>query len=129
VHTLEVQMTSVICLFVLVLAALAAIAAAVTGYRGLVCDSRLGYAVPPEVKDDPALCKKANDLVAFWATGFAILCAPAIVLVARVGLAGPGAELSLLQLGLLAAYGFVLACVGHYPFERIKHLGERHSVQ
>ena len=98
-----------------------ATAAAVTGTRGQVCERGVGYSVPAPVEADPALSVRANRLVATWCTAAAILAALPLVALAVNGL---DRELPLWAAVALAGYGFLLTCVGGYPFERIKHLGE-----
>lgn len=97
--------------------------AARTGYRGEVCDRSTGYEVPAAVKADPALRKRANDLVAFWCTGAAILGLAPLVPLGTVVLSGGGRSVSTWGLAAFAAYALVIAVVGGYPFEKIKHLG------
>ncbi|MFE6699950.1 hypothetical protein [Streptomyces sp. NPDC057718] len=99
--------------------------AARTGYRGKVCDGAAGYEVPAAVKADPALRKRANDLVAFWCTGAAILSFAPLVPLGSVILSGGGKSVSTWGLVAFAAYGLVIATVGGYPFEKIKQLGAR----
>lgn len=94
-------------------------AAAVTGRRGQVCQRGVGYTVPAQVEADPALNKRANQLVATWCTAAAVLAALPLVGLAVAGLDRP---VPLPVLVALAAYGFVMVCVASYPFERIKHL-------
>lgn len=101
----------------------AATAAAVTGRRGQVCERGIGYTVPAQVEADPALDRRANELVATWCTAAAVLAAVPVVVLAVAGL--DRADLPLWQVGALAAWAFVMVCVGGYPFEKIKHLGER----
>lgn len=97
-----------------------ATAAAVTGRRGQVCERGVGYTVPAAVETDPALNRKANELVATWCTVTAVLAAfPLIALAVN----GSDRDLPLWAVVTLAAYGFLMLCVGGYPFERIKHLG------
>ncbi|WP_217205652.1 hypothetical protein [Streptomyces sp. AC550_RSS872] len=45
---------------------MASLLAARAGYRGEACNKSIGYDVPAGVKADPALRKRANQLVAFW---------------------------------------------------------------
>ncbi|MCX4652188.1 MULTISPECIES: hypothetical protein [Streptomyces] len=97
--------------------------AARVGYRGKVCDGSVGYEVPAAVKSDPALRKRANDLVAFWCTGAAILSFAPLVPLGSVILSGGGKAVSTWGLVAFAAYGLVIATVGGYPFEKIKQLG------
>jgi len=101
-------------------AVFAATAAAVTGRRGQVCERGAGYVVPAVVEADAGLNKRANDLVARWCTAAAALAA-----VPLLGLAINGIDrtLPLWVLAALAAYGFLIACVGGYPFELIRRMG------
>lgn len=98
----------------------AATAAAVTGRRGQVCERGVGYTVSAAVEADPALNARANELVATWCTVAAVLAALPLVALAANGL---NRDVPLWALATLAAYGFLVVCVGGYPFERIKHLG------
>ena len=100
-----------------------ATAAAVTGTRGQVCERGVGWTVPAAVEADPALTARANQLVATCGTVAAVLSA-----VPLVGLAvhGIDRELPLEAAVSCAAWGFLVACVGGYPFERITQLG-RHE--
>ncbi|MFH8347620.1 hypothetical protein [Streptomyces sp. NPDC018045] len=96
--------------------------AAVTGYRGRVCDRRRGYPVPADVSADPALRSKANGLVAFWCAGAAIMSlAPLHPLFREIR--NPAADgLSTPGLLALAVYALLVGCIAGYPFEKIKHL-------
>ncbi|RFU86130.1 hypothetical protein DY218_13450 [Streptomyces triticagri] len=109
------------CFFLL---GLAGALAARTGYRGKVCDRSHGYEVPAEVKYDPALRKRANDLVAFWCTGASALGFAPLVPIGSVLLSGGGKSVSTWGLAAFALYGLVVATVGIYPFEKIKQLGD-----
>ncbi|MEU5324889.1 hypothetical protein [Streptomyces parvus] len=97
--------------------------AARTGYRGKVCDGAVGYEVPAAVKADPALRKRANDLVAFWCTGVAVLGAAPLVPLGVVVLSGGGKAISTWGLVAFAGYALIIGIVGGYPFEKIKQLG------
>lgn len=103
------------------IALFAATAAAVTGRRGQVCERDIGYTVPAQVEADPELNRRANELVATWCTAAAVLAAVPLVVLAVAGL--DRADLPLWEVGALAAWAFVMVCVGGYPFERITHLG------
>jgi hypothetical protein len=102
---------------------IAALLAAIVGYRGEVCDRFKGYEVPARVQRDPELRKKSNDLVAFWCTGVAVLSVPPLVPIYRVIRSGTG-DVSLWVLAALAAYGLVLGFMSSYPFDKIKKYGE-----
>lgn len=109
-------------LFVLFgLATVACGLAALTGRRGDVCTRGVGYDVPAAVESDPALSRAANELVARWCTLGAVLAAAPLVPLGQAVLTHRD-PLPLSGLLVLAAYGFVLVCVGGYPFERIRHL-------
>ncbi|CAH9414746.1 hypothetical protein [Streptomyces globisporus] len=97
--------------------------AARTGYRGKVCDGAAGCEVPAAVKADPALRKRANDLVAFWCTGVAVLGAAPLVPLGIVILSGGGKAISTRGLAAFAGYALIIGIVGGYPFEEIKQLG------
>jgi len=107
---------------VFTVAVLTATAAAVTGRRGQVCERGVGYDVPAAVEADPVLNAQANRLVATWCTAAAVLAAVPLLGLAWNGLAR---DMSTPALLILAAYGFLVVCVGGYPFERIKHLASR----
>lgn len=111
---------SALAFLVFTLALLAASAAAVTGTRGQVCERGVGYVVPAAVESDPALRVRADRLVAGWGTVAAVLSAVPLVVLAVRGL---DRELPLGALVGLAAWGFVVACVGGLPFARIDRLG------
>lgn len=111
---------SVVLFLVFSVVVYAAAAAAVTGRRGQVCTRGVGYVVPAAVQADPALATRANDLVATWCTGTAVLAAVPVVGLAVNGI---DRDLPLGALAALAAYGFLVVCVGSYPFERIQQLG------
>ncbi|MGA5423743.1 hypothetical protein [Streptomyces lavendulocolor] len=96
---------------------------AVTGYRGKVCDRSDGYDVPAEVKSDPGLRKRANDLVAFWSTGAAVLSVAPLVPVGTVIVSGGERTVGTWGFVVLALYGLAVVIVAVYPFERIKSLG------
>ncbi|MGW8379297.1 hypothetical protein [Streptomyces sp. ODS28] len=97
--------------------------AAVTGYRGQACDRHRGYEVPERVRADAALRKRANETVAFWCTGAAVLSVPPLVPSAGAILRGDGgSSWSLGALAALAAYGFLVVVLSRYPFEKIKHM-------
>ncbi|MFE9022411.1 hypothetical protein ACFYNL_28145 [Streptomyces sp. NPDC007808] len=102
---------------------LAGALAARTGYRGKVCDRSDGYDVPAQVKADPELRKRANDLVAFWCTGAAVLGFAPLVPIGTVLMSGGGRSVGTRGLVVLALYGLAVVIVGAYPFEKIKSLG------
>lgn len=99
-----------------------ATAAAVTGRRGQVCERGVGYTVPAAVEADPGLNTQANELVATWCTVAAVLAVLPLVAIAVNGI---DRDLPVWALAALAAYGFLVVCVGGYPFERIKHLSSQ----
>ncbi|MFC8245453.1 hypothetical protein [Streptomyces chartreusis] len=101
----------------------ASLLAARVGYRGEVCNRSVGYDVPADVKADPALRKRANQLVAFWCTGAAVLSVAPLVPIGSVILSGGGKSVSTWGLVVFALYGMAVVIVGAYPFEKIKHLG------
>ncbi|MFE4258102.1 hypothetical protein [Streptomyces sp. NPDC056883] len=105
-----------------VVMALVSLLAAVTGHRGLACDRHHGYTVPAAVAADPALVKKANELVAHWCTGAAVLSIPPLIPLFPM-LTGDRAPLSIAQLAALAGYGFVVVLIASHPFEKIKQMG------
>lgn len=94
--------------------------AATTGNRGQVCDPVRGYNVPEHVRKDPALEKKANDIVAFWCTGASIMALPPVIVLPTT--LSTGASPSLPALVVLAAYGLATGLIARYPFERISRL-------
>ncbi len=98
--------------------------AARVGYRREVCNKSIGYEVPAEVRSDPALRQRANQLVAFWCTGAAVLSAAPLVPIGSVILSGGGKSISTWGLVVFALYGMAVVIVGAYPFEKIKHLGD-----
>ncbi|MGR4878099.1 hypothetical protein ACIPUC_01500 [Streptomyces sp. LARHCF249] len=107
---------------VFALAAVASAFAAVTGYRGQVCDPDRGYEVPARVAADAALTEKANRLVAHWYSGAtALSLAPLYPLYAQMSGPDP-AGLSLPTLLALAGYGLLVGALAVYPVERIKRL-------
>ncbi|MFH8795904.1 hypothetical protein [Streptomyces sp. NPDC017941] len=110
----------IICCFVLL--AVVTLLAARVGRRGQVCDRSIGYDVPDEVKRDPALRARANQLVAHWCTGAAILSLAPLVPIGRVLLADGDRAIGTAGLLVVAAYGLVVVVVAGYPFEKIKHL-------
>lgn len=113
----------ILALFFLV-AGIALGAAALTGYRGQVCDRLTGYTVPARVAEDPDLCREANELVRFWCTGGAVLCVPPVlILLFRVG--NGWSALSLWELAACVVYLVALGSVSLYPFERIKTLADQ----
>ncbi|GAB2687818.1 hypothetical protein [Thalassiella azotivora] len=116
-------MSTLVVLCVFVLMGVATLLAAVTGYRGHVCTPGVGYSVPPDVRHDPELCRRANELVAFWCTGATIMSLPPVVLVLLATGGGGDDGLTLPMLIFLAAYGTVVTCIALHPFEKIKHLG------
>ncbi|MEU8852016.1 hypothetical protein AB0C70_38655 [Streptomyces sp. NPDC048564] len=97
--------------------------AARVGYRGEVCNKSVGYDVPAEVKSDPALRKRADQLVAFWCTGAAVLSVAPLVPIGSVILSGGGKSVSTWGLVVFTLYGMAVVIAGAYPFEKIKHLG------
>lgn len=104
-------------------AALVFTAAAVTGRRGQVCQRGMGYAVPARVEADPELSEKANEMVASWSTVGAFLALAPMLVLTALGL-GRDEPLPLWVLVVFAAYGFLLVCLGSYPFEKIEQLGD-----
>jgi hypothetical protein len=110
-----------------IIAGLASLAAAITGYRGKVCERGIGYELPARVAMDQALAKQANDLVAFWCLGAAILSV--LPLIYLYAIRGQGAEaIPTIHLVGFTFYGFILICMATYPFEKIKRLGEGSST-
>ncbi|WP_432194455.1 hypothetical protein [Streptomyces sp. bgisy027] len=101
----------------------ASLLAARVGYRGEVCNKSVGYDVPAEVKADPVLRKRADQLVAFWCTGAAVLSLAPLVPIGSVIMSGGGKSVSTWGLLVFALYGMAVVIVGAYPFEKIKHLG------
>jgi hypothetical protein len=95
---------------------------AVAGRRGQVGERRLGGGLPAVVARDPELAAQANRLVATWCTVAAGLCVVPLLGLAWYGL---DRELSASMLSGLALWGLLFACVGHYPFERIRQLAGR----
>ena len=112
---------SILLFVIFTVALLAATAAAVTGRRGQVCERGAGYTVPAAVDADPALNARANELVARWCTLAGALAALPLVALAVHGF---DRELPTWALAALAACGFLVVCVGSYPFEKIEHLGQ-----
>ncbi|KUF20338.1 MULTISPECIES: hypothetical protein [Streptomyces] len=108
------------CCFVLL--AVVTLLAARVGHRGKVCDRSIGYDVPDEVKRDPALRARANDLVAHWCTGAAILSLAPLVPIGSVLIADGDRSIGTAGLLVVAAYGLLVVAVAGYPFEKIKHL-------
>ena len=102
------------------LALLGATAAAWTGWTGDVAVRDVGYNVPARVEADPALVREANRLVRTWCTAAAVLSAVPVVVLAVRGLDEP---VPVPLLVALAADGLVVALVGGYPLEKVKHLG------
>jgi len=97
-------------------------AAAVAGKPGKASGWSVGGRVPAVVEPDPELHARANQLVATWCTAVAALAA---VPLSGLGFNRLDRDLSLKVLSALAVYGFVLACVGRYPFERVRQLARR----
>ncbi len=114
---------SVLLFLVFTVALFASTAAAVTGRRGQVCERGIGCTVPAQVEADPELERRANQLVATWCTAAAVLAAVPLVVLAVAGL--DRGDLPVWALASLAAYAFVVVCVGGYPFEQITRLGQR----
>ncbi|WP_436774967.1 hypothetical protein [Yinghuangia sp. YIM S09857] len=95
--------------------------AAATGYRGLVCDSERGYPVPDHVARTPHLAHRANQSVAFWCTGTALLSvAPLFPLIGMLTDGTEGQHLTATSLAVLATYGTLLTALGRLPFALIK---------
>lgn len=103
------------------LAAVTAIAA-LTGYRGLVCDHDRGYGttLPGHVVRDPALAQRANRSVAFWCTGSAVLSVAPLFPLVPMLTDDVVTTLTTRSLALLAAYGLLLVALGRLPFALIK---------
>ncbi|PKV90167.1 hypothetical protein [Streptomyces sp. TLI_146] len=102
--------------------AVASLLAARVGYRGQACNRAIGYDVPAAVKRDPALERQANQLLAFWCTGAALLSLAALVPIGSVLLSGGGRSVSPWGLMAFAVYGLAVVAVVAYPFEKIKRL-------
>ncbi|MEU8136895.1 hypothetical protein [Streptodolium elevatio] len=95
--------------------------AAATGYRGLVCDRDRGYPVPDHVARTPHLARRANQSVAFWCTGTAVLSvAPLFPLVRMLTDGIEGQNLTVSSVAVLVAYGALLVAIGRLPFALIK---------
>ncbi|MEU2855515.1 hypothetical protein [Streptomyces syringium] len=102
---------------------LVSLLAAVTGYRGQVCDRHQGYEVPRTVMEDRELTAKANELIAFWCTGAAVLSVPPLVPMIGMLLKDGDPSLSAGALLAMAGYGSVIVVVCRYPFEKIRRMG------
>jgi hypothetical protein len=99
---------------------LAAMWLASLGYRDKICDVNPGQDIGERVRTDPELRAKANQLVAFWCTGTAVLSVPPLIPLYRLVQDGQDNVVSTVGLVTLGAYGFVLVCMGQYPFQKIK---------
>ena len=97
--------------------------AAHDGRRGRVCQRGRGPRVPERVRSDPALRRRANELVAFWCLGAAILALAPLVPLGQVVLSGGAKSVPTAGLMIFAAYGTAVVALAAYPFERIKRLG------
>lgn len=116
----------VIIAVVFIVAGLGFLVAAITGYRGRVSERGIGYKVPARVAMDPILLRKANELVAFWCLGAAILSV--LPLVYLYAIRGQGTDaIPTGHLVGLAVYGFILSCMAAYPIEKIQHLDSESS--
>ncbi|WP_280427335.1 hypothetical protein [Nocardia brasiliensis] len=91
------------------------------GYRGVATSPSEGYGegIPDTTLTDPQRRKKANNLVAFWATLSAALCLPPIAYTAYVAM-DPGRRIPLPVLVLLAVYAIVVCSTAAYPLDKIK---------
>ncbi|HSA53852.1 MAG TPA: hypothetical protein VLH10_27540 [Yinghuangia sp.] len=94
--------------------------AAVTGYRGLVCDAERGYPVPVHVASDPSLAERANQSVAFWCTGASVLSVAPLFLLVPMLADDTAQTLTTSSLAVLATYGLALVALGRMPFALIK---------
>lgn len=101
------------------LAAVTLIAAS-TGYRGLVCDSERGYPVPVHVARSPQLTRRANQSVAFWCGGVAIMSVAPLFALVPLLTDDVEQHLTPSSVAVLAAYGALLVAVGRVPFALIK---------
>ncbi|MFD4633746.1 hypothetical protein ACFVYR_32040 [Streptomyces sp. NPDC058284] len=86
----------------------ASLLAARVGYRGEACDRATGYDVPAAVAADPALSRRANQLLAFWCTGAALLSVAPLVPIGSVILSGGGKSVSAWELVAFALYGMAV---------------------
>ena len=112
---------ALLCLFAL--GGLALLAAAITGRRGRVCERGISYAVPDRVARDPQLTERANELVAFWCGGAAIMTVPALVVISYAGSSDAHEDVfSTWGLAAFAGYALLIGMMGNYPFEKIKHI-------
>ncbi|MFE0043370.1 hypothetical protein [Streptomyces albireticuli] len=100
----------------------ASLSAAVTGYRGQVCDPHDGYDLPSAVAEDSALEQTANELIAFWCTGAAILSAAPLIALFGILLRDGDAPLTGGALTALTGYGILVVAICRYPFKKIKRL-------
>ncbi|WP_280448789.1 hypothetical protein [Nocardia brasiliensis] len=91
------------------------------GYRGVATSPGEGYGegIPDTTLTDPQRRKKANNLVAFWATLSAALCLPPIAYTAYVAM-DPERRIPLPVLVFLAVYAIVVSSMAAYPLDKIK---------
>lgn len=115
--------TLVFCCFALMGAV--GLLAARAGRRGRVCQRGWDSRVPERVRSDPALCRRANELVAFWCLGAATLAFAPLVPLGQVLLSGGDKAISTAGLLVFAGYGMAVVALAAYPFERIKRLGRQ----
>ncbi|MFI9402630.1 hypothetical protein [Nocardia sp. NPDC052316] len=91
------------------------------GYRGVATSPSEGYGedIPDTTLTNPQRRKKANNLVAIWATLSAVLCIPPIAYTAYVAM-DPERRIPLPVLVILAAYAIAVCSMAAYPLEKIK---------
>ncbi|MGY1947516.1 hypothetical protein [Nocardia asiatica] len=91
------------------------------GYRGVATSPSEGYGdgIPDTTLTDPQRRKKANNLVAFWATLSGALCVPPIIYTAYIAI-DPERRIPLPVLVLLAVYAIVVCSMAAYPLDKIK---------
>lgn len=100
--------------------AVVSILAVVTARRGQVTHGSDGYGAPEHVRSDPALRRRANEIVEWWGTLLTALFLAPVVVMAAIVVRHQEDLLTTPWLVVVAVYGLFVATLAAYPFEKIK---------
>ncbi len=107
---------------IFLIGAIVSILAVITARRGQVTHGSDGYGAPPHVSSDPALRKKANEIVEWWGTLLTALCLAPVAVMVSVIVRDIEDFVTTPVLVCVGLYGLLVAALAAYPFEKIKRL-------